>query len=130
MTLASDYSPLVDLEDSDFLPGSTEVEWAEHAYHHRPQSRVATRTAGSRGVERRSHRVRAAVVAIVILLLVTSCVFLVTTQAGSRPAQSPPARTLTVRPSKTSVFGGPVVTPPFLRPSPFSYPEFVSPPKR
>ena len=130
MTIASNRTS-VDLVESDFVPGSTEVEWAEHAYLHRSEAHSGSRNTNVRAVTRRSSRLRFAAAAAVILLVMATCVFLMTTQASSRPpVQRPPARTLTSSPSKASLFGGPVVTPPLLRPSPFSYPEFVTTPNR
>jgi hypothetical protein len=122
MTIASDRSPFVDERDSDLVPGTTEVEWAEHAYHRGSAAPPLSRTNVTKAGRHRSLRFAAAAIAL-LLVMATFVVLLTTSTTSQAPVhQSPAART--VRAPQ------PALAPPLLRPSPFSYPEILTTPSR
>jgi hypothetical protein len=118
MTITSNpASPLIEELDVDQRPGSSDVAWAERAYHHQRQEAPGERRRTGR-VLRRRLRVVIATLALVILMI-----GLVVTMrySGSSPSpvthRSTSSQTVTAPRSTTA--GSPfTLTTPLLRPFP------------
>ena len=132
MSVISDRPDQLVDPDSDLLPGSTDVEWAERAYRHHSRP-VAAQPFTVRRLERRvmlPRRLLAAV--LVVLFVVVGLVLLLTTQANAptttRP-QMPPAPASVTKPSAVTPQASrpSTLVPPLLRPSSFPFPEFMTP---
>jgi hypothetical protein len=129
MTFTSDrVSPILKDSGADLLPGSADVEWAERAFHRQPMSSIAPhRVMRRRARNRNCHRLRVLFATLVIVLAMAGLVGLLT-QGGSSPIISNPAiypATSTVSTSQASKEDS--LTPPPLRPSPFSLPILATP---
>ena len=127
MTITSDYvSPLGYELNTDLLPGSTDVEWAERAF-----GRWPTPSDDHRAVRRSNprRRIRILVAAIALLLAMAGLVILLTTSGSSAPTTTTPAvsQQAVTAPSGRVGSGHVTLTPPLLRPSPFTFPILTAP---
>ena len=116
MTITADqvFLPL-DNPDVDQRPGSSDVAWAERAYHHEQREATNERRRASRAGRRRS---RTLLMALAALFLTTGLVFVMRYQ-GSAPASvtHPATSSQTVIAPPTTIARSPfTLTPPMISP--------------
>jgi hypothetical protein len=117
MTITSDpMSPLATEHDTDLLPGSTDVEWAERAYRHRPSrpTEIHRRVPRARRSRNRGRVMAAAAAVLVVMAGMTVLLIAPWSSSSTRPAPNAPA---VVTQSAHVIPGHATVTPPLLRPA-------------
>jgi hypothetical protein len=117
MTITADQVSLpLNMPGIDKRPGSSDVAWAERAYHHEPREGSNERRSVPRAGRR---RLRTLVVALAVLFLTAGLVVVMRYQ-GSAPApvSHRPASSQTVTAPRSPF----TLTPTFLNPFPSPYP--------
>jgi len=117
----------VEEHDVDHRPGSDDVTWAEHAYHHEPSERSKERHKSGRA-SRRPPRTLAA--ALLVVVLMVGLIVLMRSQ-GSAPAAvaHQPASLQTVTAPRTTIAPASftLAPPPMISPFPSLTPNTNSP---
>jgi len=129
MTMMSDrtFSP-IDRPDIDQRPGTSDIKWAERAYHYEPSAEAATHLSLRRVAGRVHNRLRALIVALVVVLLMVGLGLGIGLGSSSAPTVRRPAPTQTVTAAKSPGTGlHMTLGSPLLRPFPSLLPTLVTP---
>jgi hypothetical protein len=126
MTVTSDQMTTPPLDKTDQRPGSSDVAWAERAYHHQQREPRHERRSTFRQLGRR-WRVLVATLAIVLLTAGLVVAMRVQGAAPSPVVHSPTSSQTTTAPGATTA-GSPFgQTPTLLRPFPPLFPTITTP---
>jgi len=129
MTMMSDrtFSP-IDRPDIDQRSGTSDIEWAERAYHDEPSAEAATHLSLRRMAGRVHNRLRALIVALVVVLLMVGLGLGIGLGSSSAPTVRRPVPTQTVTAAKSPSTGSHMtLKSPLVRPFPSLLPTLAMP---
>jgi hypothetical protein len=122
MTVTSDQMTAPALDKTDQRPGSSDVAWAERAYHHQQRE--------PRHERRSTHRRWRVLVATLAIVLLTAGLVVAMRIQGAAPSpvvHSPTSSQTTTAPGATTAGASFGQTPTLLRPFPSLFPTITTP---
>jgi hypothetical protein len=105
-------SPPLDNPDADQRPGSSDIEWAERAYHHQEREPSKER----RRVRRSRRRLRNLIAALAIVFLTAGLVVVMRYEGSPPPVLSPTSSHVATTPHASIAPSPLTLTPPLLGP--------------
>ena len=114
--------------DNDLIPGLSDVEWAERAYHH-PAEPMAASSVKAPRIARRPPRRRLRLLVAAGLIAAAGIVLLaIQARPSTATPQAKPVTSLMTNPGEAPKSATrPILTPPLVRPLPFSFLEIETP---